>query len=232
MAIARVQSATNQSSTSVATLTATLGAAPTNGNIVIAAASFLGTASQVGDSGAWAATGITWMKVVTLAQGASSTQLSLAIGRVRASASASIVFTCDQTGGIAMAVAEYSGASLNFDKFVSGLGSSTAPASGATATTEAANELWIGAISHRATSGGTFSSPTNSFTIVGQAKSTLGTTSDRSICLLERIVSATGTANAGATVSPTGTWIAQALTIEQAAVAAGGGPYLEGGFLG
>lgn len=215
MSIARVQFATNSTSVSGNTVSVTLGATPTAGNILVAAVAFFGSASQPGSACAFSSTNVVWMNTQPAAQGGSSTSLGLGIGRVRSGGSTTVTATIDQAGGLAFIVAEYSGLSQNFDKFVSAVGSSTSPASGATATTGTANQLWIGAISARATSGNTFSSPTNSFAIVGQAKSTLGTTSDRSICLLERIVTATGTPNAGATISPTGAWIAECLTIEE-----------------
>lgn len=215
MSIARVQFATNSTSVSGNTVSVTLGATPTAGNVLVAAVAFFGSASQPGSACAFSSTNVVWMNTQPSAQGASSTSLGLGIGRVRSGGSTTVTATIDQAGGLAFIVAEYSGLSLNFDKFISAVGSSTSPSSGTSATTATANQLWIGAICARATSGNTFSSPGNGYAIVGQAKSTLGTTSDRSICLLEKIVTATGTMTVTTTISPTGVWIAEALSIEE-----------------
>lgn len=114
-------------------------------------------------------------------------------------------------GGIAAIMYEYSGLNIStpVDKSISAaaLSNGTAAASGATATTTAAHEAWIGACAIDNASN--WSSPTNSFTLVDQTSETNG-----AICFLERIVSSTGTANAGATASVSGAWIAGVTTFK------------------
>lgn len=217
MAITRVQSKTgNSAGSSVATLAVTFTGTPVAGNIIVAVAAYLGSASEPGCPCTFSATGVTWLGVLPAAQGASSTHCAMAIGRVQASPGSTVTATTLQSGGFAMVIAEYSGVGLSFDSFGTGTNSSTSISASGTTTTTGSNQLWVCGVSHRATSGGTFSSPGNGFAIVGQDKSGLGTTSDRSACLLEKIVSATGTATATVSVSPTGVWIAELLTLDQA----------------
>lgn len=216
MAINRVQSKTGTSgaSSSVTTWSITFDSTPVAGNVIVAACAAFGSASIPGTPGYFSQTGVEWMLTNPSVQAASNTLLFLAIGKVLSGAGSTLTITTLTAGGMSIAAAEYSGLDTRFDRFMSAVGNSAAPASGATGTTSKGNQLWIGAISHRAANGGTFSSPTNSFSIVGQAKSSMNTTSDRSVCLLERIVTSTGTANAGAAVSPTGVWAAQVLTLD------------------
>lgn len=141
--------------------------------------------------------------------------MTIFIGKVFTGASATSTITMVGTSPIAAVAAEYSGVTNALDRGSIATNTGTSAASGATGTTSAANELWIGGIVHRNTNGATFSAPTNSFSIVGQTNTTSGTVNDRSACLLERIVSSTGTADAGATISASGVWIAQALTFPE-----------------
>lgn len=222
-AITRVQSKTgNTAGASGTTLAVTFDSTPTAGNIIVVAACYFGTSSTPGSGGGTlSATNIVWMNASPAAQGNSQCNVTLSVGRVFASPGSTVTLTFVSAGGAAMAMAEYSGASTSFDKFASATGSGTSAASGSSATTESAAQLWVGAIGSRGTNGVTFSSPTNSFAIVGQDKSSLNTSADRSVALTELIASSTGTANSGATVSASNIWVAQVLTLEQAA--AGGG---------
>lgn len=222
-AITLVQSGTASNSVAATTLSITLGSTPTAGNIiVVAGASDTNSAASPFVSG----TGIVWMANNT--GGASSTSSLLAVGHVLSGASATITLTFGTSGGAAIAAAEYSGVSAWFDQSASSGASTSTAASGSTGTTSHANQLWVGALAGRfgtSASGGLWASPTNSFTIRGQAVSTTGTANDRMVALLERIVSSTGTANAGATMTVgTGTtvWAAQVLTLEAIPTAGAG----------
>lgn len=212
-AITRVQSQTaNTGATASNTnLNLVFGAAPTAGNIVVLAVA----AGNV--AGGCNVTGTNIEFYVENVMGSGGCPIFLVIGRVFASASATITVNPSSGGAIAIAGAEYSGSGLlRLDKVQWAVGSSTSAASGATATTTTANELWVGALGHRNTNGSTFSAPTNSFSIVGQTNTTINTSNnDRSVALVERIVSSTGTANAGATISVTGNWGAFVATFEE-----------------
>lgn len=230
MAISRVQSKAGDSgAVAVLTMNLVMDAAPTNGNILVAAVCVFGT-SQVRGAGAsfLSQSGVTWMFAPGLSgQGNTQCNVMLALGRVFASASDTITLDYNTvggtSGGAAIVVAEYSGASTIFDQYAAATATSTSAASGATGTTATANQLWVGAIGARGTNGVTFSSPTNGFSIVGQDNSTINASSDRSVALLEKIVSGTGTANAGATVSSSQIWVAEVLTLQEAPAAGGSG---------
>lgn len=215
MAITRVQSAVaNSGASSVSAQILTWSTAPVEGNILVVVGSGLGSASIPGCTATFSQTGVEWVLMNITASGANSTLLFMAVGRVYASAGTQLTVTTLSAGGMALVGAEYSGVDFKCDKFKSATGSGTSPASGNTATTSRPVQLWVGGIAHRATNGGTFSAPSNSFTIVDQTKTNLGSTSDRSAALLERLVTSTGTPNAACTVSPTGVWVAAALSIE------------------
>jgi hypothetical protein len=214
MAINRVQSKTaNSGAVAAGSLTLTLDAAPTPGNVIILVVS--GFAATTNHLRVEAQTGITWTSFMVY--GSNSTALLVAVGRVFAGAAAAISITASNTtGGIAAAAAEYSGTNLRIDRNTSAIGGSdTSPAAGPTGITSGDSALMIGAFSHRAASEVTYSAPTNSFGIVAQAQSSLGTTSGRSVALLERIVSVAGTASAGATTSLSGFWAASVLTLQE-----------------
>lgn len=212
-----VQTKTNASSTSVSTLSLTLDSTPTDGNVLIVGVAYLGATSTPGADCNVTCTNVTFTMCSPTAQGASSTCAGLFIGRVRGSAGTTVTVTTNQAGGIALAAMEFSGVSTAFDKYTNNTGSSTSPSTGTSATSATANQLWAAVLGHRASGGCTFSAATNSFTIAAQTRSTLSTTSDRSVCLLYRVVSGTGTMNAGATASTTGVWTGQAIGLEESA---------------
>ena len=74
-------------------------------------------------------------------------------------------------------------------------GSSTHTVTGTTATTTQAKELWIGGITVEASASQT--TPTNGFTLLDGATTGVST----SVAYLENIVSTTGTASSGTTIS-------------------------------
>lgn len=218
-AIVRVQSkAANTAATNAATLAITLDATPTAGNYIVvgvantSASSFVRGAEQAG---------ITWLDYN--ATSSSQGGCTILFGRVSAAiASATITLTIGSSQAVSAVAVEYSAVNLKPDKMVSASATSTSPASGATATTSSDNELWIGVIAAQSTNSNTLSSPTNSFSIVAQTNTTNGTTNlDRNCAVLERIVSATGTANAGGTLAASKAWVALTMTFDESPVAAG-----------
>jgi len=188
MAITRVQGNARGTTTSNS-ISVTMGSAPTSGNVVIAAIGIY--ASSLLDVNSITQTGVTWSQVVTGASGAA--RCSIWIGIVGSDAGTGITVNLSGTanGGAVCDVCEYSGIPttnyLDKTATASGVGASTS--TGTTGTTTQADELWIGAIS--AFFGQ--SSPTNGFTLLDGAKT------DISVAFLEKIVSATGTANSGTT---------------------------------
>jgi predicted CxxxxCH...CXXCH cytochrome family protein len=103
---------------------------------------------------------------------------------------------------------QYSGLAMGSaaDKVAQSSGNSTAAVTGTTATTFQANELWIGGIG-LTSSAFTLGTPLNAFTAVANAASTNATaTSNARVYALERMVTATGAASSGGTVSATGQW--------------------------
>ncbi len=206
MAIARVQSAKNNSgASSVTTLNVVFGGAPTDGNIVVLAASGNGVMSILSTSGiTWLAANITNSSVICG---------TIGLGRVFSGASATITVNQVSSVGMSIVAVEYSGTNIRQDRAISATGTSVSPASGATSTTTSSNELWVGALFGRLQA--TFSAPTNSFSIVDQDTSTIGSTNDKCVAFLERLVSSTGTPNAGATLSSSANWVARVLTFEE-----------------
>lgn len=208
--ISRVQLKTaNTAAATASTLNLVFDTTPTAGNtIVLAIATGLGIQNVTGTN-----VEFTYIERVTT----NSCIVTLAVGRVFGSASATVTVTTVTATAIAIAGAEYTGSGmLRVDKQTTSSGSSTAPNTGTTATTTNAKELWVGALAHRNQNGDTFTSPTNSFSIVGQTSTTLNTAgNDRTAGLFEQIVSSTGTANAGATVSVTNNWAGAAATLEE-----------------
>ena len=216
MAIARVQSKSS-SSNSTSAPAVTLDSTPTEGNVIVMA---FGAVSNF-----WIppAGNIEWFLFPFVTS--SSRMAGLAVGIVKASASATI--TCAQTsGGSALVAAEYSGlGGMKLDRqMAASAGSGTTLASGATPTTDTANALWVGCLfsgAARSSSAAFYSALTNSFSLVGEAQTTLNTTGDRTVGLTERIVSSTGTPNTGATALSSGTWIASVISLSE--IAASGG---------
>ncbi len=133
------------------------------------------------------------------------------------SAVSTTVFTTDATAQ-QICAAEYSGmatsSSLDTGIVASAVGTSTTPASGATGTSTQADELWIGAIG--TISNITFSLPTNSFLIYSTDSAGIP-----NAALLDQVVSSTGTANAGCTISSSVAWAAAVAAFKGAAAATG-----------
>jgi hypothetical protein len=204
----------NSGAASVLSLTVTLGVTPTVGNYIAVAVSGASTASVPGCPFSASCTGVEFFAPINATQGATNMSAALLIGRVLGSPGTVITVNQITSAGMALVAAEYTGVGA-LDRQSSATGSSTSPASGATGTTTGV--LWLAAIGIRVVSGTTFSSPTNSFAIVDQDKTSIASGSDRTVCLLERFVA--GTNNAGATAA-TGIWVAQLATFD--APASGG----------
>lgn len=220
--ITRVQSTTASTGASTATssVTLTFGSNFTVGNVVaIAVGTGTSNAIPVPTSTATINWTMYWLG------GANSTPAWIVLCEIQAGSSNAITLTSTSTSAgsasciIAAVGAEYSGVRYEFESALGATATSTSPASGAAATTTVANEVWLGAINTRNTNGGGsfYTSPTNSGAIVAQVCTSVNTANtDRAVMLWERIVSSTGTPNAGATAGSSGVWVALVTALKPA----------------
>lgn len=193
MAIARVQTATPAAAQSVTSQTLTFGSALTPGNLVAVATALnnAGSSALLPSSD----TGIRWFSTSKYDNtNSNGCILSVSFGVVCGSGITSVTVSDAGAGTIAAVGAEYSGGVSVLDRYAeSGGNPSGGITVGTTGTTTQANELWVGAVGCRGNV--TFSSPGNGFSIVSSVGTTAANSSDRSVCLLEKIVSATGSAS-------------------------------------
>lgn len=204
----RVRSATGFSAASTSTsFTVTLGAAPASGNTLVAVVSTRGTtANRV--SGI-TSTGGTWARAAqSVNTNGSTTEIWYA---PTGSGAGTIVTFATAAGRCAAVVAEYSGVlttSNPVDKVnaADSSGNNTAPLTGTTAPTTQATELWVGGIGYR-NSTPTLGASLNSFGLVGSTQSTSTTAGNNvKVYALERMVTTTGIASSGGTLSTTVQW--------------------------
>lgn len=218
-AITRVQSKTATSGGSaVASLNLVFDAAPTNGNFIVIAAS--AQAANVGmsvDSDA----NITWFGN---SKGTNAI-VTVLIGQVKtASASATVTINLLSTTNVAVCAvgAEYSGiTNILIDRTAASTGTGTAVDTGTTSSTTIGNELLVAGVAVRGSGGPVLSSPTNSFNLIAQASTTVTSVNDKTVGLLDKIVSSTGTANTGVTSGVSGAWAGHIVTIAEAPALSG-----------
>ena len=197
--LVRVQGTVGGVFASGSSFAVTQAAIPTNGNLNIMTVTTRkgsGTAETVSSI---SQTSVTWSKVTNLVNNVQDVEIWA--GVVGSGASASITVTLTADPGTAMGqVAEYSGllTSSFTDVTASNSGTSTTPGTGTTATTAQANELWVGSITTLVA----HSTPTNGFVLLYY-----GDTGSTSNAFLEKIVSSTGTANSGTTLSSSNAWV-------------------------
>lgn len=195
MAITRVQGNTRALS-SGASVAATLESSPTANNILVLAVHIrssnsgpLTTVSSITQ------TGVTWNYAISKSAPVFYGVTEIWVGAVGSGASASLTVNMSGTPhyGAVIDVCEYDNTSSTVDKSSSANGNSASTSTGTTDSTTSNDELWIGAIGSFASSQ---ASPTNSFTLLDGASFTGG-----SLAYLEKIVSSTGTANSGTTIT-------------------------------
>ena len=213
VAAAQVQfKAANTGTVSTATsFTATLAAAPSNGNTLIAVIATRSTSQ--GRITSITQTGATWSRATQSAAG-SSTGSTTEIWYAPNVSGAATQVTINQTSGArsAAVVIEYSGVltASALDVVASSYSAGTAGTSASTGTTATATaqayELWIGGIG-LVSSGYSLSNIPSSFTTVTSAQSTNNTaTNNAKVYALQSFASATGTANSSATISSSSQW--------------------------
>lgn len=161
----------------------TLGSSPTDGNFIVLG---LGKSTSIFPTSV-SQTGATWVQATGIGSGPSN-QIWYAENVSGAGTTITVSFTA-ALSAVCIAT-EYSGIALSssLDQTATATGTDPDnPETGTTATTSVPFELWFGAIS--VNSSVTFTSPSNSFSIIDQDPITGLTTTT-----LERIVSAVGTA--------------------------------------
>ncbi|MCX6877119.1 MAG: DUF2341 domain-containing protein [Verrucomicrobia bacterium] len=196
----RVRSATgNTGASAAATIPVNMGTAPVNGNTMVAVISTRGTSS--GRVTGITQTGAAWARAAqTVGTAGTTTEIWFAPNVSGAGAAVTI----NQSSLLSAAVVmEYSGVLTvrPLDKTASATGNGATAATGTTATTTQANELWIGGLG-LVNSSYSLSAIQNSFTAVASAQSTNGTpTSNAKVYALEKIEVALGTASSSATIT-------------------------------
>ncbi|MCX6876155.1 MAG: DUF6288 domain-containing protein [Verrucomicrobia bacterium] len=204
-AAARVQSKTgNTGPNASTTIPVTLSTAPANGNTLIAVIATRG--SSAGRVTGITQTGATWSRAAQATNpNGTTTEIWQAPNILNAAAALTINQALLRSAAVVM---EYRGvlSASPLDQTSSATGNSTAALTGTTPSTTQANELWIGGMGY-ISSTPTLGTVLNSFTAVASAQSTHGTAANNAKgYALERIVSATGTAYSGGTLSTTAQW--------------------------
>jgi len=220
MAITRVQGNAKGTSTTN-NISVTMASTPTSGNVLIAVIG-MNTSSKNVSVTSIIQTGVTWTLQVRSTNG-SYLGIEIWLGVVGAGAATGITINLSGNaayGGVAD-VCEYSGVAISgyLDKTAINAGTSYQIDTGTTVTTTQADELWIGGGSPAGAD--TQSSPTNGFTLLDGVYYNYV-----SVSYLEKIVSATGTANSGTTIGVYHVWAGCIATFK-----ASGAPPPAGGVL-
>lgn len=207
MAITRVQGPA-RGTTTTNSITLTMGATPTPGNVLILTYSGAGTTGNPSISSI-SETGVTWEKQASDGGITENSVTEIWYGVVGANPSSNI--TVNLTGGLGTTIAianvcEYNGlATSNFlDKTAAG-GNQTGVSisTGTTPNTTQAIELWVGVVDGAAQSSSyAFSAPTNGFALLDGACIFFTGTYYFASTFLEKIVSATGAAQCSCTSTP------------------------------
>ena len=201
----------NTGANAVTSFTVTMSASPASGNTLVAVITTRGySANRVSSI---FQTGVTWTKapgaegVNTSSSSGSTTEIWYGSNvTVGAGTAATINFPAATTLRAAAVVAEYSGlltaSPLDVTASSSNASNNITAATGTTANTTQANELWIGGIGLR-DSTYNLGTPTNAFTQVASANSTNNTTTNTNAkaFFLDNIVTSTGAANTSGTIT-------------------------------
>ena len=195
LAPTRVQGPTSGAWSSGTSFTITLGAAPTNGNTLIATIGIY-LNGAVPSVNSISQTGASWTCVIAITGTHVRSEIWIASG-VSGAGTLITVNLSGATGGISGGkVAEYSNLrASSVDKTASSIGASSSGDTGTTAATTQANELLVGSIMD---DNGGQSAPTNGFSMTPS--------SGANYPYLEKIVSSTGTANSGVTIGASADW--------------------------
>lgn len=211
----RVNSATgNSGADQVLSFNVTVPAA-TDGNTLIAVVSTRGaSASRVSSL---TQTGATWERAAQSAN-ANGTTTEIWYAPNVSGAGTTVTINLAASLRAAAVVMEYTGILLAspVDQTADSTGNSTAATTGTTPITTQQNELWIGGIGLVSSDYG-LSGIQNSFAVVADAASTETTATQNSrVYALERIVTTTGAASSGGTVSASSQWSGAIATFKAA----------------
>jgi len=196
--ITRVQGNARGTSTT-SPIPVTMASTPTSGNVEVAVIALHSYTSILRTVTSITQTGVTWTYQIRQANGVLGVEIWFGVVGSGASTSISISLSGTIYNGIAD-VCEYSGVATSsfLDKTATNTGSSKSPDTGTTATTTQADELWIGGTLLNTYAQTT---PKNGFTLFDGVVYVYD-----SVAYLEKIVSATGTANSGTTGSGGSPW--------------------------
>ncbi|MCE9614680.1 MAG: hypothetical protein K8T26_10420 [Lentisphaerae bacterium] len=219
--VARVQTATGNSGSGAAAFTVTLGSTPVTGNSLVAVISTRGTSAN--RVTAVTQTGVIWSRVSQAANG-SGTTTEIWYAPNASAAGTAVAITLANSLRAAAVVMEYSGvlSAGAQDQVASATGSSTTAVTGTTPSTSQGNELWIGGVG-LVSSSYTLGTPNNAFVAVANAQSSNSTAANNAkVYAMEKIVSATGAAASGGTVSSSSPWSGAVATFKTSPTVLGG----------
>ncbi len=199
-AATRVQSASGSTGGSAASSFTVTVAAPGNGNTLVAVISTRGT--TVNRVSSITQTGATWVQAT---EGVNANGDTTEIWYAPNVSGAGTVATINLAAPLfaSAVVAEYSGIlTLSpLDQTANNSGNGTAATTGGTGTTVQGSEVWVGGIGLPGSSL-TLGSILSSFNTIANAQSSSGTTANNAnVYALDSIVSSTGTASSGGTIS-------------------------------
>ncbi len=195
--ILRVNTAVGNTGSGASNSWSVMVPAPTAGNTLVAVIALHASSYTTGVTGI-TQNGATWMRAAAAPNaGGVDTEIWYA-PNVAAGAGTNVTVNTTYSWNSSAVIAEYSGLSPVSlpDAAAVNSGNSTAADTGTTPPTTQANELWFGGIGLASTTG-TLGAPRNAFNLVSNTTS---------VYALEKIVSATGTADTGGTVSSSGAW--------------------------
>jgi len=219
--VTRVNSATGAVGGSAATSFTVTVTAPTSGNTLIAVISTRSTSANAVSS--ISQTGATWSRVASTT-GTAGTTTEIWYAPNVSSAGTTVTVNLGASLFAAAVVAEYSGvlSASPVDVTNTSTGNSASAVTGTTGTTAQGNELWIGGIG-LVNSTYTLTSILNSFASVANVASTNVTAGNNALVYaLEKIVTTTGTANSGGTVSTSSLWSGAIATFKTTPLALAG----------
>ena len=216
----RVSSAASGSSGAVTSLGVTV-AAPADGNTLVAVITTSGTTT--GQVSSITQTGATWTRAAQAANAAGVTA-SIWYATNLSGAGTAITINLASSLRAAAVVAEYSGvlAASPVDQTANSTNNSASPVTGTTATTTQGSEVWVGGIAFINNSI-TLGSILNSFSSVANTSSSGGNANvNIGVYALDKIVSATGAASSGGTLSSASQWAGALATFKAPSLALGG----------
>ena len=191
----------------------TMSSTPINGNTLVAVISTRNNAS--GTVSSISQTGATWTRAT---QATNTNGTTSEIWYAPNVSSAGTTITINQASCRSAAVVlEYSNIALTspLDQTASTTGNSTTASTGTTAATYGTNELLIGGIGLQR-SDYSLGTATNSFTTVATTASTNGSPANNAkVYALEKLVSSTGTATSGGTISTGSQWSGAIATFKE-----------------